>query len=345
MIPELSGDESVLRSTLNGRVDMSQRIETKSEGNDGGEVKFQKRKFSLASVLLPIFFLFLHQIVLNAMAFLRIYLYAKNTGLAGEELMRVFTRPDLFYQYLIASDAQNYASLLAMLILIPVYLLYLFWRRRKDSDIVRLQRQGIVSCFESVVLIIGTLGLTQLWMAFLLLFEEADNFIGKALRDYLIQAEMLTSEEGSLWLQVISLVVLVPIAEELLFRGILQGELSLRFSRTTRVLVCSVVFAVFHFDLIQGSYVFLAGIVLSLAYELTNNLFVPVFMHMVFNFVGGGILQRIFNLDEQGAGILLILLFVFIPLALAVLAIWFRRDKEKREKENYGLNNDLSGKI
>ncbi|NLC26573.1 MAG: CPBP family intramembrane metalloprotease, partial [Fastidiosipila sp.] len=290
------------------------------------------------------FFLFLHQIVLNSMAYLRIFLYARNTGLAGEELLRVFTRPDLFYQYLLASDAQNYASLLAMLILIPIYLLYLFWRRRKDPGILRLQGQGFISYLESVVLIIGTLGVTQLWMAFLLLFEEADNFIGRALRDYLVQAEILTSVEGSLWLQIVSLVVLVPIAEELLFRGILQGELSLRFSRTARVLVCSVIFAAFHFDLIQGSYVFLAGMVLSLAYELTESLLVPIFMHMFFNFVGGGILQRILNLDEQGSGTLLILLFVFIPLALAVLILWFRRDKEKRENDVYGLYNDLSGK-
>lgn len=323
---------------------MSQRIEAMPESEDSREVQFSQRKFPLASVLVPVLFLFLHQIMLNAMAYLRIFLYARKSGLAGDELMRVFSRPDLFSEYLLASDAQNYASIWAMLLLIPLYLLYLFRRRRRDPLVLRLQRQAVTTYLESAVLIIGTLGLTQLWMSFLLLFEEADNFVGRALRDYLIQAEQLTSAAGNLRLQIAALVVLVPIAEELLFRGILQGELSLRFSRTTRVLVSSVIFAVFHLDLIQGSYVFLAGIILALAYELTGSLLVPIFMHILFNFIGGGILQRLLNLDEQASSSLLILMFIFIPLALAVLLIWLRRDRAGREKASYTFNNDPSGK-
>ena len=178
--------------------DMSQRIEAMPESEDSREVQFSQRKFPLASVLVPVLFLFLHQIMLNAMAYLRIFLYARKSGLAGDELMRVFSRPDLFYEYLLASDAQNYASIWAMLLLIPLYLLYLFRRRRRDPLVLRLQRQAVTTYLESAVLIIGTLGLTQLWMSFLLLFEEADNFVGRALRDYLIQAEQLTSAAGNL---------------------------------------------------------------------------------------------------------------------------------------------------
>ncbi|NLV98388.1 MAG: CPBP family intramembrane metalloprotease [Clostridiaceae bacterium] len=323
---------------------MSQRIESMPDSNGSRQEQLFQRKFPLYSVLIPIFFLFLHQIILNSMAYLRIFLYARNSGLAGDELMKVFTRPVIFSEYLLASEAQNYASIWAMIILIPLYLLYLFRRRRRDPLILRLQRQTISTYLDSTVLIVGTLGLTQAWMSFLLLFEEADNFFGRALRDYLIQAEQVTSAEGNLWLQIVALVILVPIAEELLFRGVFQGELSLRYSRKTRVIVSSLVFAVFHFDLIQASYVFFAGLVLSLAYELTGNLLVPIYMHIIFNFIGGGILQRLLNLDEEGSSILLIILFVFIPLALAVLLIWFRRDRAKRQDGVYSFNNDLRGK-
>ena len=55
-------------------------------------------------------------------------------------------------------------------------------------------------------------------------------------------------------------------------------------------------------------------------------------------------MQRLLNLDEEGSSILLIILFVFIPLALAVLLIWFRRDRAKRQDGVYSFNNDLRGK-
>ena len=66
---------------------MSQRIEAMPESEDSREVQFSQRKFPLASVLVPVLFLFLHQIMLNAMAYLRIFLYARKSGLAGDELM------------------------------------------------------------------------------------------------------------------------------------------------------------------------------------------------------------------------------------------------------------------
>lgn len=347
MTPELSGEESGCWSALNEGEEMEWRvrpnpayIESMSESNKDREKRLVHRKFSIISVLLPILFLFLHQIVLNGMAYLRIYLYARNTGLAGDELLRVFSRPELFTEYLIASDAQSYGSVWAMLILIPVYLIYLFRRRRSDPAVLRLQRQSFSTYLESAVLIIGTLGLTQLWMIFLLLFQAADNFIGRALRDYIAQAEIMTSAESELWIQILALVILVPIAEELLFRGIIQGELSLRYSRTATVIVSSVIFALFHFDLIQGTYVLFAGVILALAYELTENLLVPIFMHMVFNFVGGGILQRVLNLDERASSSLVIVLLALIPLAIFVLLIWLRRDKRKRQGGDYSFNID-----
>lgn len=302
-----------------------------------------RRKFPLSSVLLPILFLFLHQIVLNVMAYLRVFIYAIKTGLMGDDLVRVLSRPDLLIEFFMESDAQNIGSIWAMLILIPIYLLYLFLRRRRDPGVLRLQKQGPRTFIESAVLILGTMGMTQLWMTFLLLFREAENFFGQALRDYMSQAEMLTSSGSKLWIQVLALAVLVPIAEELLFRGIIQGELSLRYSRKVTVIVSSLVFAVFHFNLVQGTYVLFAGIILALAYEFTNNLLVPIFMHMVFNFIGGGILQEVLDLSESGGTVLLVIMLLAIPLACAVLIIWYKRDKAKRISASSGLEQAGGG--
>ena len=85
--------------------------------------------------------------------------------------------------------------------------------------------------------------------------------------DPLYQQAAQTFAEGSLPLQILAYGVLVPIAEESLFRGIVYSFFKSRFNgsakrHTAAVLLTSLVFAVYHGNLTQGLYAFL----LSLAF-------------------------------------------------------------------------------
>jgi len=78
-------------------------------------------------------------------------------------------------------------------------------------------------------------------------------------------------------------VVIAPILEEGLFRGILQPLLIRRFGSVAGVVLVALGFAALHVDV--GTFITLAlfSLALSLAYARTGSLWVPVLMHALFN--------------------------------------------------------------
>lgn len=78
-------------------------------------------------------------------------------------------------------------------------------------------------------------------------------------------------------------VVLAPVFEEILFRGIAMPWLACRTGMPAAVVLVSLVFAAMHGYLFQMIPLFIIATAFSLAYIRTGNLLVPVFMHAVFN--------------------------------------------------------------
>lgn len=78
-------------------------------------------------------------------------------------------------------------------------------------------------------------------------------------------------------------VVMAPISEELLFRGILLPALARRMGLGAAVVISAVLFAMLHFHIPSLVPLIVFSVALSLAYLYTENLAVPVVMHMLFN--------------------------------------------------------------
>jgi membrane protease YdiL (CAAX protease family) len=81
-------------------------------------------------------------------------------------------------------------------------------------------------------------------------------------------------------LSFISLVVLGPIVEELLFRGYLLHRWSRKWGLTTGILLSSAVFGALHADPL-GVAIF--GIGMCVLYLRTQSLYVPILAHMIYN--------------------------------------------------------------
>ncbi len=89
-------------------------------------------------------------------------------------------------------------------------------------------------------------------------------------------------------LALVAAVVLAPVAEELLFRGLLYRALRRRRGVLGAVVVSSVAFAVVHLDVAATQPLALVGltlvgVVMALAYERTGGLLVPVAAHAAYN--------------------------------------------------------------
>ena len=84
-------------------------------------------------------------------------------------------------------------------------------------------------------------------------------------------------------------VVLAPLTEEVLFRGLLFTALKARFGRSAAFVVSSGIFALVHFHVPTFPALFVLGLVLALVYERTGTLAAPMALHAAFNgftFVG-----------------------------------------------------------
>lgn len=85
-------------------------------------------------------------------------------------------------------------------------------------------------------------------------------------------------------------VVLAPVAEEILFRGIALPLLARRIGAAPAVIAVSAIFSALHFHVPSLVPLFVIGVAFSLAYLHTGDLAVPVIMHAVFNAVNIGML-------------------------------------------------------
>lgn len=81
----------------------------------------------------------------------------------------------------------------------------------------------------------------------------------------------------------LSLVVIAPIAEEILFRGYLFGKLRKYVSLWLAILITSLLFAVVHFQWNVGIDVFVLSIVLCLLRVYTGSLWPAILLHMLKN--------------------------------------------------------------
>ena len=81
-------------------------------------------------------------------------------------------------------------------------------------------------------------------------------------------------------------VLIVPILEEFLFRGVILQRLAVKWGATAGVLISSFIFGVLHGDIL-GAFVF--GIFMSLLYINTRTLLVPIACHILNNALAFGL--------------------------------------------------------
>ena len=103
-----------------------------------------------------------------------------------------------------------------------------------------------------------------------------------------------TAGNGFPWLQMLAVFLPAPFHEELLFRGYLFQKIR-RWSRGAAMAISAFLFAVLHGKNIGISplavvNVFLAGVLLALAYERYERLWFPIGIHMAWNVISGPML-------------------------------------------------------
>ena len=125
-----------------------------------------------------------------------------------------------------------------------------------------------IACFVSGGIV------DRVWSQVLLWLRVQDYFSNQT------QEQLLASQ---LAVQIIGLGILVPVAEELIFRGLLYARIRRMLPVWASVLTASVIFALYHGNMIQILFAFPMAIILTLLYEKGKWISYPILFHMGVN--------------------------------------------------------------
>ena len=278
-----------------------------------------------SGLLAPFFLMLLHVIVLNAVSnayfAVRLVVSGDAAGFSSVSLLPADTLRRLMLEY----DVQNIGSILAAVILIPIYLIYL--SLNKDRLPYRFKPVSLDQTMNGFLMIFASLGCVNLWMMLLQVLAEYVPFLKRQLDHYDQLAQQLSPNASNLFLQLVALVVLIPITEELLFRGIVQGTIARYVPRWINIILSSLVFAVFHGQFIQSSYVIFPSLALGFACAVTGSLVLPIMMHTVFNFLGSTVATFVAQ-DVRFAVVYSILLLLSIPAGIfSAVRLWLEESR------------------
>jgi len=154
----------------------------------------------------------------------------------------------------------------------------LYFTLRKRSPI---REMGVTASSPAMILAGALMGAgLQLPLGFLM---EYIPFGEEAVKHH---EELLTASASPLWVQIFYTVILAPVVEELLFRGIVHDRFAAAFPMVPAALLSAVVFGVAHGELISAVGAGLCGFVLGGLYSRGKSVLVPMAFHVSFNAAG-----------------------------------------------------------
>lgn len=152
-----------------------------------------------------------------------------------------------------------------------------------------------------------------------------------ALSDY---ASMIESSglAGLTLISTIATVILAPVSEEIVFRGLTMRILEKTGWKFWVVNVLqAVLFGVEHLNLVQGIYAFVLGLALGYICKKTDSLWGSILAHSVFNISGTWIVSAVFPESEAGEIGILKLAVVAVVSIVAVFVGYKMISKKDRE--------------
>ena len=143
-------------------------------------------------------------------------------------------------------------------------------------------------------------------------------------------------------LSIVSLAIFPAIGEELIFRGIIFNGLKQK-GTLFAIIVSSLFFTLFHFNLSQLFYPFLFGLILGFVYSKTKNLSIPIIIHFVNNALNISIqyFSKSESFQPNTLNLIFMILGVFIYIAIISYFFISNYKQEKQTNNSQNKNNSI----
>ena len=162
------------------------------------------------------------------------------------------------------------------------YWYYIFFLRKKEPDVFENIKDSIRSVKKTAfyALIIDGGYIIQFIVTHILRLLTA--ILPEFMADYNTEVGSLIHGEVSI-ITLIYVILLAPIAEELLFRGLTQKYAERAIGALPSIFFQAAIFGIYHMNLVQGIYAFIFGLLLGFIARKSKALFPCILLHMVIN--------------------------------------------------------------
>ena len=238
-------------------------------------------------------------------------------------------------KYMIVPDVllpsiNAFVDTLISVVLIVIYLILAVFIVKKHEKGIKLGFvKGFIFC---IVMGFAFYGIAGLWFEIVDRFLVSIPFIAKNVEYFSGVYDDL--ESGAYIWSLLSISIVGPIVEEILFRLLIFNSLE----RVTKnpwfaIIVSGVAFGVWHMIFVQSVYTAIMGCIMGLIYYKTRNIFVTMFIHIFNNTIGN--LPATLNTDLINNAITAVSYIMIIPAIVLLVVLWNTKPEKKEYRQSY----------
>lgn len=123
--------------------------------------------------------------------------------------------------------------------------------------------------------------------------------------------------------------ILSPLAEETVFRGLIYNRMKRDFQTPLAIVVCGILFGLYHGNLVQGVYGCILGIAITFSYELYGSFLAPVLFHSAANI---SVFAAGYNSSVMNAIVTPVNCVLFLAVSAASLILILKMPKNISDK-------------
>ena len=217
---------------------------------------------------------------------------------------------------------------------ILLFFVYYFTSRKKTGLVLadaKMPKWLIVPF--AIIITLGMGLVSSLWLDFAYTQLANIPFVAQSVESF-DSAWSTIGEDPYIWV-CLSVVIFGPIAEELLFRGIIHNSIKKVCNPYVAIVLSGLMFGIWHGEFVQTVYTTFFGIALAVVYEYSGSLWVPIGMHILNNFTS----TLPPALDTTSTYLLITRIEEICLLPTILLLIYMIRAIHKKEKENHEINS------
>lgn len=216
----------------------------------------------------------------------------------------------------------------------------------KKEPLIKIKKLAPGQVISLVVIALGMLGFVTLYIIIAGRIADYLESLKNAMEEYRDSVDRFSDTPQIVvpaWdtvLYVLMLCFVIPVTEEITFRGVIFGQLRRAFGPWVSVFISALIFGAMHGISVHIGYAVACGIIIAACYHLTDSILGPILLHSIFNIFGSGIATfmsfEAFGIPEQVSSDFMLgtnlLSMMMMPVAVIAFA-YLVNHKRKIEKE------------